>query len=994
MSSQESIFVNDVVIQNPKQSAVIFAVVVVLSVLMEILFSYFRNNKSIYVQGLFSQLSEEVVIIGTIGLLFVFFVQTVTSMPLSWVLLFQYVQTVIFVMMVLFVAGAVSTVLITQRLYKLIKNYELKMVGVLRTQQAAVVITHCIGSSAGEDHLAQSTNSEGSPTQDSSPNPLPPQSDPRADIFLLHSLNQGDWEQVAPKSTMQQLTLSLRRVFVDQIRDRGVTPPPLQLLLCTAELIRLSACVARKRDSILQQQRAENKEYRAKFTRLGTGSILMPLVESAEELRIVREQYRSLAGMGAPSTQLAQSNNSATDASGQKEDALGESRNSPLADVVEDGPAYDSTANMSFASYVENGSASRPRAASRVPPRQSLAARDEVDVERIKAMFERMWYPRPGSQTAASWANRWQQQQQQQQPQKEEDRCLDKTIMCTYVLFSKYLYSQLRANMIAFIDITWQCWLSIVLSSSLNSLRIFMLPSAQRPRAELTASDRMSEHLSFIFLIGYFPAVVFIVAFALQGRKFFQYIETIQHHQQASLLNSKSKTAVTSEATQGGAVLDPAQALSAFRRLSAIDHMAMMDEDSAAVWLPPRQAAGVLSGDLYDDPSRYLLRGHRSFTLHCFKIPGLLVQFYFSMFIVGVWGDISTGAGTMQIVLVPIALLPVVLVFALLPLGLYMVTCLTCLGMRLDKRTVRVAALRSARRVGRRMSSFLKKSGTWSPSLRSCGGAPRPSRRSGSFVEGDTDDDSDEDAVSDDGSDLINFDAIAETLAESRDAETAASDSILASSLERSILGIVRPVASSAVLSTPSDPPDSQSFPNTSQLHRSSVTSSTGAAEADAAAEARRVAEALQARVEVLQRLCTLHGINTPPEVTVAKDAVAPVLQPILSMYRDLVGRQKDEIHLLRQQLADASGLSKRRQVEETLLAVASSRPESSNAAVELSSPQATSEAGLPHALLAARKYQRSLVDVSVSRAPSHASPARSLQELHNAVAGVDPNTI
>ena len=148
MSSTVSIFVNDVVIQNPKQSAVIFAVVVVLSVFMEVVFGFFRDHKSFYVRGVFLQLSEEVVIIGTIGLLFVFLVQSITSMPESWVLLFQYAQTVIFVMMVLFVAGAVSTVLITRLLYKQIKRYEDRMISVLRQQQAELVTAHCLGTAA------------------------------------------------------------------------------------------------------------------------------------------------------------------------------------------------------------------------------------------------------------------------------------------------------------------------------------------------------------------------------------------------------------------------------------------------------------------------------------------------------------------------------------------------------------------------------------------------------------------------------------------------------------------------------------------------------------------------------------------------------------------------------------------------------------------------------------------------------------------------------
>lgn len=109
MADTASLFtMGDVVLQNPKEAGGLFAIVVVLCVALESIIGAFRENRSRYVKLLFLQISEEIMIVGVIGLCFVFVSQSISTLPLQWLILLRWIQTVLFFLMVFFIIGIVT----------------------------------------------------------------------------------------------------------------------------------------------------------------------------------------------------------------------------------------------------------------------------------------------------------------------------------------------------------------------------------------------------------------------------------------------------------------------------------------------------------------------------------------------------------------------------------------------------------------------------------------------------------------------------------------------------------------------------------------------------------------------------------------------------------------------------------------------------------------------------------------------------------------------
>ncbi|CUG86203.1 membrane-associated protein, putative [Bodo saltans] len=140
MSSSES---TETLIRNPKESAVIFGCVVILAVVLEFAFSYFRNHRSSYISGLFGQLSEETMIVGCISLIFVFVVQSFPNLPDSWVVIFRWAQGVIFFMIVFFVVGVAWTAVISRILCVMIQKFEFRLLEALTRRQILSMGSRC-----------------------------------------------------------------------------------------------------------------------------------------------------------------------------------------------------------------------------------------------------------------------------------------------------------------------------------------------------------------------------------------------------------------------------------------------------------------------------------------------------------------------------------------------------------------------------------------------------------------------------------------------------------------------------------------------------------------------------------------------------------------------------------------------------------------------------------------------------------------------------------
>lgn len=683
MSSSES---TETLIRNPKESAVIFGNVVVLAVVLEFLFSYFRNHRSSYVGGLFSQLSEETMIVGCISLLFVFIVQSFPNLPDSWVVIFRWAQGVIFFMIVFFVFGVAWTALVTRMLCVMIQKFEFRLLEALTRRQNTEICDMLrqqwqlpldASEAEGDNH--------GSPTSSSNflllkgDNASEPQSVQEDLSRLLRrrvgdlgglrkefgataeapQISVGDKEQrkrakqveqflgdaalrlqdflldgsqfttgglrdPEPESALQSTLLVLRRVFLHHIRSKKYLPPPLHSLIVATERLRLTSYIL----EMESERRDLMTQWKAKrMTSQSHATVSQQREEDVLTFEDLMSKRRRTANEIA--TQRGRSVSTFVGGDDEAEDASVSSRGVPpeLEGLKEGALAFAS-------SYV--------------------------------------------SQRAQSWVS---------------DGCIDPAILCRYVPFSKYLYKRMRTTVVSFVDITWQCWMSLVIVSSINSARLYMLPGKLQSKPELDTADYRNEMFSFIFVIGYTPMIAFLVAFAMLIRNFRWYLRSVK----------ELKLATFASMEDGGG--SAGSAAERHVSIASRDTAAAGEEGTgpkkrigASVWLPPEQLAGQLAGDLYEDPSRYLLRGNKSFTLHTLKIPALLTHFYFSMFVVKLWNTGGLGAELAGYVL--LGVVPVFIVFGLLPIALFAFTSLMSLGLRVDDQLVYFTAARQCRRVG------------------------------------------------------------------------------------------------------------------------------------------------------------------------------------------------------------------------------------------------------------------------------------------------------
>jgi hypothetical protein len=244
------------------------------------------------------------------------------------------------------------------------------------------------------------------------------------------------------------------------------------------------------------------------------------------------------------------------------------------------------------------------------------------------------------------------------------------------VLLVDYLQQQSQDTVVKFTDITWQCWFSLIFLAAFNSVRMFVLPGRlqSKPVSEYTVDDRVKNTMSYIFIIGWIPAVVYGVAFALLCRNFYRYIDRAEQ----SASGQAESEALKSDGTSGKA----------------------KGNVNSGVWLPPKQLTAQLMGRSFDDPCTYLLRGNRTYTLHMLKVPALMIELYFAMFAVGQWGQISATFGVRQVFILPLMFLPVAFIMATLPIGVLLVSILTSLGTRLNEPAVIRLALAKARSEG------------------------------------------------------------------------------------------------------------------------------------------------------------------------------------------------------------------------------------------------------------------------------------------------------
>lgn len=668
MSSDTS---NDTVIRNPKESAAIFGCVVVLAVAFEFSFTYLRHHKSSYVAGLFVQMSEETMIVGCISLVFVFLVQSFPNLPDSWVELFRWAQGVIFFMILFFVVGVAWTALVTRVLCVMVQKFEFRLLQSLtRRQNTEVCDMLCrewrVGQldevsdkidgdlSMNEELrrlLQRAVNNLGrlrsefgalkeieADDEDHQKKLSKKQHIEQAlgdaalklqDFFLEGSrFATGGLRDPEPQSALQSALLVLRKVFVHQVCNKHHMPVPMQGLLLTAERIRLTTFILDLEQKRRNLLAIRRAQREHAYHRRDAG-------HEAKKSDDVALTFEDL--MLQREQRIAQ----------QKVEASHVDETDLSIDQADDDLSASIASRGSNPSFFTSGS----RAA-------------ELMAEKYVSFRSQGWVT---------------------------DGCIDAELMCRYVPFSKYLYKRMRSIVVAFVDVTWQSWVSLILVSSVNSARLYLLPGQLQSKPALETDDYRKDIVSFIFVLGFGPMLGFLVAFVRLMRNFRWYLRSVR---ELRLKTFSTPPGGPEELDAGDTSAD-----------AFMTRMQRREEDNsgkkhvgASVWLPPEQLAGQLSGDLYEDPSRYLLRGNKSFTLHTLKIPALLVHYYWAIFVVKLWTTGGLGAGEV-IGYVLLGCIPVIIVFGLLPVGLFAVTCLMSLGVRIDSTLVCFTAARQARRV-------------------------------------------------------------------------------------------------------------------------------------------------------------------------------------------------------------------------------------------------------------------------------------------------------
>ena len=223
------------------------------------------------------------------------------------------------------------------------------------------------------------------------------------------------------------------------------------------------------------------------------------------------------------------------------------------------------------------------------------------------------------------------------------------------MVFSEYLGKVVRRNVVAMTDLSWVSWVCLATLVILNTLRAEAtrrLSSLNDENIEdaLNLSQRVAHYLSFVFFIGYIMLLVFVILYYRM------------HSSLNEFLDAKPKR---SGEDIGGA-----------------DMAAPEGGGAAGVQM-------LNTKDMLEDPRAKLFRRSREATMEVVQILVLCFEWYTSFFFLSFSNEAITNLGVGGAVGVFItALIPVIVMCALLPWFLTMISLLSCLGTSLDEGTV------------------------------------------------------------------------------------------------------------------------------------------------------------------------------------------------------------------------------------------------------------------------------------------------------------------
>eukprot|EP00760_Papus_ankaliazontas_P013394 PhM_4_TR15705/c0_g1_i1/m.84948 len=195
------------------------------------------------------------------------------------------------------------------------------------------------------------------------------------------------------------------------------------------------------------------------------------------------------------------------------------------------------------------------------------------------------------------------------------------------ISFAMYLTFQTQTAVVKFVEITWQTWVSLIGAAVVNSVREYALPGKLQSKDadEYSSGDRLLNLITFDVIMGYIPLVVLCVTTYMIKKK-------------------------------NDAFLDEAE-LSVKRQQSRSD----MNE---------------LVADL-KTPADAFFRRNELLTTHLVKIPVILLEFYFSAFIMGLLYSAAVHISEYRYLIFPLTVTPPLLSIILMPTALMNLTMLT-----------------------------------------------------------------------------------------------------------------------------------------------------------------------------------------------------------------------------------------------------------------------------------------------------------------------------
>eukprot|EP00759_Apiculatamorpha_spiralis_P045318 PhF_6_TR42141/c0_g1_i1/m.63669 len=247
------------------------------------------------------------------------------------------------------------------------------------------------------------------------------------------------------------------------------------------------------------------------------------------------------------------------------------------------------------------------------------------------------------------------------------------------VPFSAYLKRTARVTVVQFAHLSTSCWVALVFAACVNSTRQYVIPGQlqSKPIENFTLGDRLWNLITFILLIGYVPMVVFLSVVFVLRKRVAEYLRasTEENTKKQMEQNDVMSEVYSDHGSEHGRGKNKVK----------------IEINGKMMWVHPRHldSKNLMSQETLEDPSQYLLFQSMTGTVNMMQIPIVLTELYLSMFFMGNLYEVVVEIDNYRYLLLPVAFIPVVVCFFVLPHAIMMLTFLSALGSNLNDHVLR-----------------------------------------------------------------------------------------------------------------------------------------------------------------------------------------------------------------------------------------------------------------------------------------------------------------